>query len=171
MNVLVMLDAYGMRGDQLWYVAHPVHPTAEDVAAYRAGENEIIAYARSKLGPSPGFVIEHRKTDREVLEQIIRDNIASAKLWLAWLRHRFPTISFIMPWVVALDGGGDDDLDPAARARGLRDCCRTVRVCHGIVHVGGRISGGMKDEASYARSVIDLTFLGRTPPARIEAAP
>lgn len=165
MNALVVLDAFGMRDDvQVWYVGHPVHPLEEDVAAFRAREEEVIAYLRSMDKSPPGFVVTIRKTDREVREQIICTNIANAKLWLAWLRRRFPAITFIMPWAVALDGGGDDDLDPEQRARGLRDCCRTIRVCHGMVHTGGRVSDGMTHEASNARVVVDLTFLGRTPP-------
>lgn len=155
MNVLVLLDAYGMRSDQLWYVAHPVHPTEDEVT-------DGMRRLRGYVGGSPG---DHEL--RDVREEVIRANIANAKLWLAWLVRRFPTITFIMPWAVALDGGGDDDLDPVQRARGLRDCCRTIRVCHGLVHTGGRVSTGMHQEAGYANAVVDLTFLGRTPPATI----
>lgn len=145
-----------LHDDQLWYVAHSVHPTDEEIAAFRVGPSG---------GVQTGYGFVSKCTDREVSEMIIRDNIANAKLWLAWLIRRFPTITFIAPWIAALDGGGDDDLDPVQRDRGLRDCCRTIRVCSGMVCVGGRVSGGMSKEATYARSVIDLTSLGREPPA------
>jgi len=105
-NVLAVLDAYGMRDDQLWYVAHPVHPTEEEIT-------EGMRRLRGYVGGSPG-----EREHREIAEEVIRANIANAKLWLAWLVRRFPRISFIAPWIPALDGGGDDDLDPAVRARG-----------------------------------------------------
>ena len=159
MNVLAVLDAYGMRDDQLWYVAHPVHPTEEEVT-------EGFRRLRGYVGGSPG-----ERELREIREEIVRANIANAKVWLAWLTRRFPTITFIAPWIAALDGGGDDDLDPTMRLRGLRDCCRTIRVCSGIVLIGGRVSGGMSEEKSHARAVVDLTFLGRVPPAMPEVNP
>ena len=170
MNVLAVLDAYGTRDDQLWYVAHPVHPTEEEVVAARAREDEAFAYMRAPAmgrSSSSGFVVERRKSDRELRETIVRDNIWNAKQWLAWLIRRFPTITFIAPWIATLDGGGDDDLVPEQRARGLRDCRRTIRVCSGMVLVGGRVSAGMLDESDHARTGIDLTFLGRSPPVKI----
>jgi len=153
------LYSYSLLDDQLWYVAHPVHPTGEEVT-------EGFRRLRGYVGGSPG-----ERELREIREEVVRANIANAKVWLAWLASGFPTITFIAPWIAALDGGGDDDLDPAARARGLRDCCRTIRVCSGIVLVGGRVSDGMSKERSHARAVVDLTFLGRVPPAALEVHP
>lgn len=159
------LYSHSLLDDQLWYVAHPVRPTDADVAAFRAREDELDELGRETSGLVTSFPVRmRRRTDREIHVQIIQDNIVNAKAWLAWLVRAFPTITFIAPWIAALDGGGDDDLDPAMRARGLRDCCRTIRVCSGIVLVGGRVSGGMSDEKSHARAVVDLTFLGRVPP-------
>ncbi len=131
----------------LWYMAHPVHPTEEEVATIRS----------AALG-------ESAMTDRAIRELVIRSNVANAKRWRAWLASRFPAVSFIAPWIAAIDGGGDDDLDPEQRARGLRDCCRTISVCDGLVLVGGRISRGMTEEREYARRSLDLTQVGRTPP-------
>ncbi len=147
MSGLDDFDLVVPRPDQLWYIGHPVHPTDEDVAAVRA----------SFGGPT--------MTDRAVRELVIRANIAGAKAWLGWLKGRFSSITFIAPWIAALDGGGDDDLDPSQRARGLRDCCRTIRVCSGMVQTGGRLSAGMIEESKSARAIIDLTYLGRVPPA------
>ena len=153
MNGLVVLDVAAVReNDQLWYVAHPVHPTDADVAALREAEKRAASWFP-------------RKTERALKEIVIRDNIENAKRWLAWLIRRYPPITFVAPWIASLDGGGDDDLDPAQRARGLRDCRRTIERCDGMVHVGGRISDGMTQEAKVAKLVADLTFLGRCPPA------
>lgn len=154
MNALATLDDYSARDDvQVWYVGHPVHPLEEEVAAWtKRLEAPVVSLVR--LAP-----------DLDPRRMVVLDNIANAKLWLAWLRRRFPVITFIMPWAVALDGGGDDDLDPEQRARGLRDCCRTIRVCYGMIHTGGRVSDGMVHEASNARVVVDLTFMGRVPPS------
>ncbi len=149
---LTDLDDFATDDEQLWYVAHPVHPTKEEVV-------EGMRRLRGFVGGSPGD-----RERREVSEEIIRGNIVNAKGWMAWLIWKYPVVTFIAPWIATLDGGGDDDLDPAQRERGLRDCCRTVKVCHGIVLIGGRVSGGMAKEASHARAAVDLTSLGRTPP-------
>jgi hypothetical protein len=147
------LEAVAVHDDQVWYVAHPVHPAEEEVT-------EGFRRLRGYVGGSPG-----ERELRELREEIVRANIASAKVWLVWLSRRFPTVTFIAPWIAALDGGGGDDLDPECRRRGIRDCLRTVRRCDGIVLLGGRVSNGMREEALHARSVIYLTGLGRVPPA------
>lgn len=152
MNGLAALAAAATRDDQLWYVAHPVRPIDGEVT-------DGMRRLREFVGGEPD-----ERERREIMTEVVCGNIANAKLWLAWLIRRFPEITFVAPWIATLDGGGDDDFDPAARARGLRDCCRTIRVCAGVVHVGGRVSGGMTEEASHARVVVDLTFLGRAPP-------
>lgn len=156
MSGLDDFDLVVPRPDQLWYIGHPVHPTDEDMDELREREREVWATYPDK----------NRKlvSDREAREMIIRGNIAGAKAWLAWLKRRFPSVTFIAPWIAALDGGGDDDLDPKQRARGLRDCCRTIRVCSGMVQTGGRLSAGMIEESKSARNIIDLTYLGRVPP-------
>lgn len=165
MTGLETLEAIALRSEeQLWYVAHPVHPTDEEVAAYRAREDEVISYHRSRLGPSPGLVVERRMSVDEIKRDIIKSNIGNSKLWLGWLARRFPSVTFIAPWIAALDGGGDDDLVPEQRSRGLRDCCRTIRACCGLIQVGGRVSEGMQKEAKAAFSVVDLTYLGRETP-------
>lgn len=135
--------------DQLWYVAHAVRPTDAEVAAVRDAER---AAARSDVG-----VIT--STEKEIRQMLTRANIASGKLWLARLSNQYPGVTFIAPWIAALDGGGGDDAVPRLRARGLRDCRRTVTRCDGIVLVGNRVSDGMMEEATMARLIIDLTVL------------
>lgn len=152
MSGLEFLEGCALRREQLWYVAHPVHPTAEEVS-------EVMWRLREYVGGSPG-----EREEIEAKRAIINGNIANAKAWLTWLIRKFPTITFIAPWIATLDGGGDDDLDPAMRARGLRDCRRTIHVCNGLVLVGGRISSGMAEESQHALFTADLTHLGREPP-------
>lgn len=147
------LEEASLRGEQLWYVAHPVHPTEEEVT-------DGMQRLRGYVGGSPG-----RREELEIKREVIRGNVANAKTWMPWLDRWYPTITWIAPWISALDGSWDDDLDPAVRARGLRDCRRTVKRCDGLVLVGGRVSGGMLEEADRAGVVIDLTFIGRDPPA------
>ncbi len=95
-------------------------------------------------------------------------NIKRALTWLAWLRRRGLPVTFIMPWVAALLSGEDDN-DPTARERGLRDCEATAARCSGIVLVGGRVSSGMARERDAVLAtggvVIDLTYLGIDPPS------
>lgn len=143
----VDLDIAELRSDQLWYVAHPVHPTDEEVERVRS----------LALG---GVYM----SDRALRYEVILNNINNAKQWLAWLIREYPSVTFIAPWIATLDGGGDDDLDPEQRERGLRDCCRAIRRCDGVVLVGGRVSDGMRREAENNPNVVDLTHLGRTRP-------
>lgn len=154
MTGLDALEAVALRDDQVWYVAHPVRPTDDQVAAWRR-----------RLASPIASMVREPLPELDPERMVILDNVANAKAWLARLSRRFPTVTFIMPWVVAIDGGGDDDLDPESRRRGIRDCCRTVRRCDGIVLLGGRVSDGMREEALHAWSVIDLIGLGRVPPA------
>jgi len=146
------LEAASARANQLWYIAHPVHPTAEEV-------DDRMRRLRGYVGGSPGD-----REAREVMVEVIRANLENAKSWLAWLTTRYPEVTFIAPWIAAIESGADDDLVPEQRERGLRDCCRTVSVCCGIIHVGGRVSSGMLAEAAHADHVVDLTYLGRLPP-------
>lgn len=147
--------------DLLWYFAHPVRPSDEEVAA-------VVRCDQSGdplPNPGPELVTEqsverarmYAAHDRFVA---YRGNIINAYRWLSWLARRFPSLTFIASWISSLDGGGGDDFDPASRSRGIRDCCRTVRRCDGIVLGGTRVSPGMFEEAGCARRVIDLTTLG-----------
>lgn len=94
-------------------------------------------------------------------------NVARALRWLAWLMAEHPGVCFVAPWIAAIQAGEDDD-DPAQRARGLEDDCAVVVKCDGIMLVGGRISAGMACELAVARElghdVHDLTHLGDEPP-------
>jgi hypothetical protein len=96
-------------------------------------------------------------------------NLARALRWLKWLSTTERETVHIAPWISAIMSG-EDDSDPAARARGLRHDCLVVRRCDGIVLVGGRVSSGMAIERDAAHdaglTVIDLTHLGDEPPAR-----
>lgn len=141
--------------EQVWYVAHPVHPTDDQVS-------EIHKVVRESVVESPWFAVY--QTDDEIRRMIVASNIRNAKAWLAWLSQRFPSVTFIAPWIASIDGGGGDDLDPEKRRLGLRDCARTIRLCCGMVLVGGRVSDGMLEESNVALGVIDLTSLGREPP-------
>lgn len=85
------------------------------------------------------------------------------EVWLAWLRATYPAVTFIAPWITAIESGADDR-DQEQRARGLRDDVRVVCRCDGIVLCGGRVSSGMRHEAKHAANVIDLTALGPEPP-------
>lgn len=95
-------------------------------------------------------------------------NLAGAAWWLRWLIGVEPETTVIAPWLGPLLARVDDDADPAARDRGLRDCCRVVARCDVIVLCGGRISAGMALEIDAARgegvAISDLTSLGPVPP-------
>lgn len=114
----------------------------------------------------------------------VHANVSRAIEWLGWLMRTVPDVAFIMPWASAL-AAGEDDTDPAQRARGLLDCQATVARCDGIVLCGARVSSGMALEReaiehqapSFPRFggrtgpvIIDLTVYGTTLPAPKHAA-
>lgn len=127
------------------YLAHPVAATPEQIE-------------RKRFETDPSY--HHRLT-----ESCIDDNLESALAWLGWLvKHTDWAIS--MPWWPYVKALGEDGAD--LRERGLRDDCAMAERCDGIILVGGRISSGMQRELDAVRAaggrVIDLTYLGPTPP-------
>src|SRR4051812_4762077 len=110
------------------YVAHPVAPNAEEIAKRMPGSNDVALRDATRGG--------------------VQANLAEAMKWVSWLRRSFPGTTFIAPWIVG-PMSGEDDTDPAARERGLVDCCAVVERCDGIVLVGPRISSGMARERDH----------------------
>lgn len=131
---------------QVWYVACPLRPSEEEIRAQEEGDPIVGSMDR-----------EH------AVRTATRSNCFRAMRWLRWLGHAFPTITFIAPWVAAVLAG-EDDADEAQREHGLRDDCRVVERCDGIVVCGGRVSSGMQREATHARRHADITDLGAEPP-------
>ena len=138
--VRVDLEALGWREPvvrAVYYLAHPLAPTEEQIRA-----------CTGSLHPG----------DRSAA---IRDglaaNLARAQRWLRWLRRSFPETTFIAPWIAAVLSG-EDDADPTQREAGLVDACAVVPLLTGIVLCGGRVSSGMGHEAAAAKRAIDLTY-------------
>lgn len=129
------------------YVAHPLAPTEDEMAATAAWGTASATVA-------------------------IKRNIDLALRWLTWLRASFPDDTFIAPWIATVMSLHGDD-SPELREAGLRDDCAVVERCDGIVMTGSRISSGMRREREHGRdrshgdwSSWDLTALGlREPPA------
>lgn len=128
----------------VWYVAHALAPTAEQIAA-------------DTLSPEPR-------------RAALMANLARAQRWLVWLRRTFPSDTFIAPWIAAVLSG-EDDADPAQREAGLVDAEAVAALCTGVVLCGGRISNRMRREANAARATIDLTHFGAEPPTADQQAP
>lgn len=137
------------------YVAAPLRPTEEEVAA-------VVA---APIGCEDATALRY--------------NLNRAKRWLSWLRRSFPETTFIAPWIASVESG-DDDRDPAQREAGLRDACAVIERCDGIVLCGPRVSEGMRREMEHGMSwrmfdgddgepmrfeAYDLTSLGAEPPS------
>lgn len=143
---------------QVLYVAHPVAPCAEDLAAIVEHEYQ-----------------ERPRTAAEKSQIAVKRNVDRALRWLAWLRKSFPETTFIAPWIATIQSLGGDGT-PEEREAGLVDDCAVVERCDGIVLVGGRISSGMRREMEHGQAfwlwdpgddifwVHDLTKLGHMPP-------
>lgn len=147
------------------YVAHPLAPTPEEVAAMLAESNSL---------PSVGGGITEQQAQRNCISR----NINLALRWLAWLRASFPQDTFIAPWIATVMSLHGDD-SPELREAGLRDDCATVERCDGIALTGSRLSSGMRREQRHGEDthdpavrfdvrpfwVFDFTVLGlREPP-------
>lgn len=143
---LAALRAATTRGGEVWYVAAPLRPTEDEIES--ALDDDGYPY----------------RTRAAAAVAVRTGNCHRALRWLRWLRRYFPEVTFIAPWVAAVMSG-EDDADEAQRERGLRDDCRVVARCDGIVLCGGRVTGGMSRERGDARAVADITALGAEPPA------
>lgn len=124
----------------VYYVAHPVAPTAA----------EIAVYADDPMGSNSRAVATLA-------------NVYRLGRWLKWLRKTWPEITFIAPWAVGLLLGADDS-DPAQRESALVDCLAVVPRCTGVVLVGGRIGTGGTRERNVDHNVVDMLHLGAEPP-------
>ena len=125
------------------YVAHPVAPTEEEIAAIRKSDDFIGGQAHGDAA--------QRAYDAAVVRSALQANLTAAMKWLSWLSRSFPETTFIAPWIADIQSGADDS-DPAQRERGLVDCCAVVERCDGIVLVGPRISTGMARERDHGRT-------------------
>lgn len=149
---------------RLLYVAHPVAPS----------EEEIAAAAIASVGPNFP-ILDNPDLMAHAKRLATKDNLERGMRWLNWFRV-FPETTFIAPWIASIMAGGDDS-DPKQREAGLVDDCAVVERCDGIVLCGGRISSGMRREMEHGRrrlmtqdmpnyfEVYDLTKLGTEPPA------
>jgi len=125
----------------VYYVAHPLRPTEEEIAAAMSAVSERVD-PRDR-GPA--------------IREALALNLARAQRWLVWLRRSFPESTFIAPWIAAVLSGEDDN-DPAQREAGLIDAEAVAAVCTGVILCGGRVSGGMRRESRAAQRVWDLTI-------------
>lgn len=108
-----------------------------------------VAYVAHPLGAGP---------DREANRQ-------RAMRWCNWVARSLG-MAPSADWIT-LSGIWDET--PENRALGIEcDLAQVVR-CSRVLLVGGRISDGMRQEATYGNAagvhVYDLTFLGNEPPA------
>lgn len=141
------------------YVAHPLRPTDDEIAA------------------QPAFLAERGRNEYELDHAIFitRDqrvklalvaNLQRAMRWLTWLRRSFPDITFVAPWIASCLAG-DDDRDPALREAGIADAVALIPRLDGVVLVGGRMSSGMWAESDVAGYVVSLIGQGTEPPSEV----
>lgn len=100
----------------------------------------------------------------------VQGNIARALRWLEYMRRSEPEVATVAPWIAGLLSGEDDD-NPNARARAIRECAAMAARCDRVILCGGRVSAGMAIErdacVAAGGSVVDLTHLGEEPPAPV----
>lgn len=137
----------------------------------------VIMYLAHPVAPLPheiDLAIEHFRSDDgkrfsrdAAAAYVINRNVDNALAWLTFLVvHTGWSISAPwIPYVLALDDG-----NPAHRARGTHDSQAMARRATGVVLVGGRTSGGMRqDAAACPGPMLDLTDIGRSPPVPMVA--
>lgn len=96
----------------------------------------------------------------------VAENIRRAKAWLAWVLQTYTNVHPIAPWIPCVEVL--DDQIAENRWRGMRANLAAIERCDAIWLVGGRVSGGMREEAIHARNhgraVFDFTEAGPEPP-------
>lgn len=135
------------------YLLHPVRPTPAEVAErIRAAHAELARLAREN--PAILARVVEAPTPDNVARDLVRENVTRAKRWLAWLQRACGRDrAFIAPWIDWIEVVGDDDRDPAQRARNLERCRTVIERCDEAWPVGGRMSEGMNTEINALRAV------------------
>ena len=123
------------------YMAHPVAPTEDEIAAT---PYERIERSRGEYESDIRFPLSHESRVRFAVGQ----NVHLAIIRLAWLRVSFSETTFIAPWIAGVQSVGSDGT-PEEREAGMIDCCAVVERCDGIVLMGPRISSGMRREMEH----------------------
>lgn len=123
----------------------------------------LVIYVAHPLAPTPEQVAAEADHPEPATSALMR-NLNRAMRWLSWLRRAFPETTFVAPWIAAVLSG-DDDSDPRQREAGLVDADVVIPRLDGVVLCGGRVSSGMARERGKARRAWDLTALGDQPPA------
>jgi hypothetical protein len=90
----------------------------------------------------------------------IDENRRRAALWAAWALT-VCGVSPVCSWIV-LTGVLPETSEN--RRLGLEADKAQVALCDELWYVGGRISSGMREEATVAKKIVDLTHLGERPP-------
>lgn len=80
-------------------------------------------------------------------------NRERAQWWVGWLAKRY-LVAPVADWILL---AGEWPETPDCRAAGLAIDRVLVELCGTIVLVGPRVSDGMRFEASWAKTVVDLT--------------
>lgn len=96
----------------------------------------------------------------------VKANLERAKRWLAWVLLTYPQIHPIAPWIPCCEIL--DDQIAENRWRGMRANLAAIERCDAVWLVGGRVSGGMREEAQHAKNrglaVFDWSRCGAEPP-------
>lgn len=150
---LGLLSEHARPPRKVCYVAHPLRPTPQEIASAAAALRD--------------------DWDVDVHRLVLRRNLDSAKRWLSGLRRCYPTMTFIAPWIAAVEAGADDS-DPRQRAAGLADAEAVIHRCDGLVLCGGCVSDGMERERDVAiaarRWIVNLTGMEIPDAAAVSAA-
>lgn len=94
------------------------------------------------------------------------DNIRKARLWYKWACDNYwPTHTFNTMWLINVEVF--NDADKQQRSRGMQRNFTHIRGCEELWLLGDRVSRGMIEEGTYARSygipVYNLTSEGLDP--------
>ena len=114
---------------------------------------KVVAYLTHPLGP------------KDMDPSGRADNVANAIAWIRWIIQNtsWSVNACWLPHIIAID-------DELHRPRALVDQMAQMVRCDALVLVGGMVSPHMRVEHEFAKSrgipIVDLTGLGRHPPAR-----
>jgi hypothetical protein len=79
----------------------------------------------------------------------IQANLTRAKRWYRWACDNFPDFAFVANWILNCEVY--DDSNDEHRRKGIERNLAVITRCDEIWLVGGHVSSGMEEEASFAQ--------------------
>jgi hypothetical protein len=131
-----------MTARRVLYVSHRVMPSASEIDKPPTGDGWRLWIKESSWTAC---------SEADRIRLMIKWNLDSGIRWLAWFRGSFPEVTWIAPWISAIESLGRD-AGPELIDRALADDLDVVERCDGIALCGLALCDEMKQKARHGMS-------------------